>query len=407
MNACRCNDDAYGFRSRELRTSAMDTNDMTMPKPALTATRHSFRSVPLSGPGLLLGVVGAVVSPSATAVTHCVDTVAELRAALVTAGTNGADDDIRINTGVYAPTDGVSGSAFQYASSENFALTISGGWTNFIGPCDVRFNGAHSTIDGLDARRPLRINPGTGSGNMTVSHLTLINGNTTGEGGGLFIGTDAYTGSLMVDSMIIANNAADTRAGGISMRSSTRAELRNSVLYNNGAGIDFGAALFAIDEPAPTGIRMRLANNTIVANGCLPGAPTTCETGGVRFEGTAKVAAYNNAFHDNTGFDIHNLSAALDLAGNNLMLPVKGSPPNSIAQNITVAAPRFINSGPLFGRFELQENSPLRDAGSLEFLLPPDDIIDRDRIHGFTVDIGAYELDTFSFKHGFEDPPTP
>ena len=69
-----------------------------------------------------------LLGANAAAATYCVNDGSELRSALVAAGNNGANDEIRVATGTHEVNSGDT--AFAYTTNENFGLSIIGGYNS-------------------------------------------------------------------------------------------------------------------------------------------------------------------------------------------------------------------------------------------------------------------------------------
>ena len=110
--------------------------------------------------GLLFAVVLLaallVLFDRAQAAIFCVDTPSALQSALIEAATNNEDDTIQVVQGTYL----TPGNQFEYISQENFSITLLGG---FATGCQSRVLDPTNTIlDGQNANRVIRINPGCG-----------------------------------------------------------------------------------------------------------------------------------------------------------------------------------------------------------------------------------------------------
>lgn len=108
-----------------------------------------------------------LVSPLGWAGEFCVDTSAELQAALVAAAANGADDDLRIVQGSYLVDPAV------FPASEPFALTLSGGWNPQCTAAtrDVRL----TVLESTQADTAILVFK-SGTRNSVIRNLTLLKG---------------------------------------------------------------------------------------------------------------------------------------------------------------------------------------------------------------------------------------
>src|SRR3990170_3373900 len=129
---------------------------------------------------------------------------AELQDALDTAGGNGEDDTINIAAGAYD----TGGTTFTYtpppAVEENFALTIAGAGVGL------------TVLDGGGRDQVLSIDT-TGladdsNANINIMNLTIQNGNTNEDGGGLFVLTNSA--NITIENCEFSNNFAEDFGGG-------------------------------------------------------------------------------------------------------------------------------------------------------------------------------------------------
>jgi len=184
-------------------------------------------------------------APVGYAATFCVDTAAELRAAMTTASTNGADDVIRIKTGAYSGAHPVNATtAFLLGVQENFGLTLQGGWiTRLALDCGARLTDPTLTVlSGSNLRTVLLVIGIEGaSGALAVENLTLRDGNTAGRGAGLdLIGN--YAGNVRIEYVHFFSNAAGSFAGGASISTGGIIEVRNNLFRFNTCSNRFCAA---------------------------------------------------------------------------------------------------------------------------------------------------------------------
>ena len=138
------------------------------------------------------------LTPNLQAATFNVTTPAEFQTALATAQANGQDDTINVLAGTYN-----IGSTLTYDTVENFNLTLVGA-------------GASTTI--LDGGKLVQIMnlTGTGSGDISVSGLTLQNGRNGAVGGlgGALFANNSADGSITIDWCIVTNSTSVKNTGG-------------------------------------------------------------------------------------------------------------------------------------------------------------------------------------------------
>ena len=220
------------------------------------------------------------------------------------------------------------------------------------------------------------------SGSLTVNG-SLFSGNTndaTGnaeEGAGGFSLINFGNGIANVDfqSSIFENNSSEDGAGAINLYkiSSTTTDTVNieNCLLNGNSGGDFGGGIGLNGK-----IDLTLTNNTIADNSNI---------GIVLADG--KVAMQNNIVH-NPGTDNFQSTLAdenvVSLGGNLVGDATIDTYLNSVDQS---------GAGPLFeaGTYQLSQNSPAVDAGTLPDNSSATDLAGNDRIQGGCIDIGAYE----------------
>lgn len=164
--------------------------------------------------------------------TFYVNSSSQLRQALADAATNGENDTIILESGVYRVTDDGIGT-FSYQSSEEYNVTIMG-----------NSNYARKTIilDGANKYQILNIQnqkPFT----LYLKHLTIVNAKTYALGGGVHT-----NGQIFIEDCNISNNIANSAAG---FYTTSVALIKDSILANNkavgylgsgGAGGGFAAA---------------------------------------------------------------------------------------------------------------------------------------------------------------------
>ncbi|MEO6688500.1 MAG: hypothetical protein ABIS07_00910, partial [Dokdonella sp.] len=150
--------------------------------------------------GYIAAIALALAGGSAAAAEFCVTTSTELKQALMTAGSNGEADTIKIETGTYASTGGSA--AFAYTTSENSSLSLQGGWVSNPPALCVRQVQlpAATILSGSDARQVLKLSGAAGtSGGQSISNLTLRDGLSSQPGAGLsFGGGGGFLGNIVL-----------------------------------------------------------------------------------------------------------------------------------------------------------------------------------------------------------------
>jgi hypothetical protein len=324
--------------------------------------------------------INTVVVVSVQAETFCVSNSAELKTALNTARANGEDDTIQVVQGVYE----TMGSEFYYFTSENFDLSLLGGYKP--GCTNKVLNPKNTILDGQGSSRVINLFPANNtSGSIHFQGFTVRNGHATGfqRAGGLEIGGSVgHSGNVTVDHNIITDNHSEYIGSGISGGSDkgiTRVD--NNMIINNTSEIVHGGASLTSNGTA------YITNNTIAGNA----AP---QDGGLRLggSGTATFMMSNNIFYGNTASDLI-LDANNIVLVNNVIGTQKGTSGVGSSGNLNVN-PLFIGDGD----FHLKRGSPCIDAGDNQApLLSTHDfeghprILDGDGNGTASVDIGADE----------------
>ena len=138
------------------------------------------------------------LSTGVQAATFNVITPAQFRTALTTAQANGQDDTINVSAGTYNIA-----STLTYDTTQNFDLTLVGA-------------AASTTI--LDGGKSVQIMnlTGTGSGDISISGLTLKNGRNGAVGGlgGALFANNSADGAITIDRCIVTNSTSVKNTGG-------------------------------------------------------------------------------------------------------------------------------------------------------------------------------------------------
>lgn len=338
-------------------------------------------------PAALAALLLAMLPPAVRAATHCVDTPAELQAAINAAQANGEDDEIRIVNGSYEPSQ-----AFHFQSSEAFAIAFRGG---FEGACLIR-SGDPTTIDGGNERRGLMVI--NYNGDVTVEGLAFVRGlSTNNRGGGLRILTDV--GNVQVDSNTFIANRADDFGGAMAVYvASGSLHVRNNLAFGNSSA-NIGAFELLINEG-----NAHVVGNTIVANS----SEGDFMPGGLWIGGAGHFIVANNIVWNNLPdapgpFQADFLGAASHERHANDIGTVSSSSTGADVSSEFSVDPQFAPCGFLCFGFELERGSPLVDAGIDDPPggMTPTDLAGKPRTIGPHVDIGAYENDAL-FRDGFD-----
>ncbi|WP_028569128.1 right-handed parallel beta-helix repeat-containing protein [Salinispora tropica] len=149
--------------------------------------------------------------------------------------------------------------------------------------------GKNTTIERAATADPFRILTVDTGGNLTLNHLIITGGQTTSNGGGIFVRAG---GTLITNHSTIARNIAQTPGGGIANSGTTR--LAHSRVENNstnqlGGGVNNIGLLEAIKShidmnDATIGGGIYGSGNTVIKDGSISGNQATV-TGGLFLAG--------------------------------------------------------------------------------------------------------------------------
>lgn len=359
-----------------------------------TAVRH------LRPATLALALKVLAVSTPLAAASFCVSDSAELQNALDIAASNGADDTIRLRTGVYP----VPGGGFHYDSTEDRDLTLLGGHILFLGGCARTDKSPFATVlDGGGQERVLylKVNRGaggTGSPKLRVEGLKLYRGDggpaDAGVGLLVFVLPDTVFPVVEIVGNAILENDTSGVVGGVSIdvgNSSSVSVIGNLFVHNhgNGSGNALGIA-------GGAGLDAFVNHNTFVDNFGGNGVVSFLST-----EPSAAFWASNNLIWDNGGdYDFFlGVSGTVALVSNNYPRSANVNP--TLELDRYAFDPKFVNAAS--GNYDLKPDSPLAGLGAT----PPlggyltYDILGRSRVAGAYVDLGAYEIQVLT-SDGFE-----
>ena len=338
------------------------------------------------------------------AATFCVDTPAELTAALQTASSNGDNDEIRLKTGDF---DAPAPNGFTLSISESESTQISGGWSDFNNvPCVVRNNDPGSTsINGGDTHPLLRTTLAVGNleGHVVIRNLTLRNGRgPDGQNiGAVHLGLPPSNVRILIDRVLFLGNSAYGGAA-ISALGMRRLTVRNSVFQFNTVRENSGTVQVSAHRDDQ---RFFFVNNTMLNNTHLGKQSTRCSALDIQvpIDGTSpEILVVNNILWSNTDYDLClPIDEDVYLLNNNIQDQFRSALVEE--QNLSVPpqlAPQLLDFTPVPG-------SPMINAGRPAppgILDPPLDIEDDwsygnldinglvpGRVVGGVVDIGAAE----------------
>ncbi len=338
----------------------------------------------------------------------CVDTGAELQQALSIAQSNGEDDTIKIETGTYSLPGGAT--AFEYFSGQGDALSIEGGYSGGL-LCGRKRNIASLTVlSGGGAQQVMRLRA-WGDGTISVKNLSIRDGDSAADGGGLYIGDPGSTfmagfvGDVNVERVIFEFNHSGARGGALYVATNAGLVRVNGSLFAFNQCADNYCALLVESPNAPLAlpVQVYLGGNTLTVNRCSNGAPINCNMEAAGFEGPQHVRLYHNLFAFQSEYDLYayDPDTEVDLYYNNID-QVFGTLDDEVG-SMNIDDPLFIDV--LGDDFRLQSTSPMLNHGNAP--LPPTsiDLNGRTRIIGSAPDLGAYEFNPALFDDGFEEEP--
>ncbi|MCB1581719.1 MAG: hypothetical protein KDI92_01565 [Xanthomonadales bacterium] len=355
-----------------------------------------------------IAVIFAISWPfcfSAQAAEFCVTNSIELKNALTSSQNNSQSDVIKIVTGSYT-------GGFSYLGSEDFHLTISGGWSDFFGnPCGHQIHTPLDTIlDGNDTQRVMLIQAWAGS-NISISNMAIIDGDAyPASAGGLEIRShENYVGDVLVEKVAFVNNKGFFHSALATSRG-RKITVRNNIFAVNENITGNGTV-----EINDAGLGIYFNNNTIVLNTSL--ANDAGVNSGLRatlYEGAGLFVA-NNLFWDNDGhdvtfIDVDMITTESYLYNNNIDTYVGTI--HNVENNFT-AQPIFDNDIFLAPTIASQEVNNGRNSPLFVPVPPPfnmqwgvgiTDFNGNARIQDDKVDVGAIEVEPEEpiFKNGFE-----
>lgn len=361
---------------------------------------------------------GTGFGDACTSVT-CVASALELQAALTLAEQNGVTDLIKIVQGTYRKSDN-GNKPFAYASSEAHPVALVGGYTAGCGsrsedPRATIFDGQQNmtSVDGGVLR--LENYSQSEQGTLVLRGVTVTNGRTLSNGGGLY--ANAYGGEVRLVETIFSNNATAQYGwgGAFFVSGEGKLVLDRSTIVGNSSWTGGGAYFYGFDRG------LNLTGNAIIGN------TSNTHGGGIYLYGGGDLTLTSNTISGNTGLqsgtgggaylkwyaagkqgnfynniiwgnsaasyaDLRSLNHGALNAFNNDLDPAKVSSAFATSGGNLNADPLFVNLAA--GNYRLGAGSPLVDAGTNAAPgLPARDLDGEARILGAVVDIGADERD--------------
>jgi hypothetical protein len=293
---------------------------------------------------------------SAHAHTFCVGNEAELQDALTQSSDLGLHSGeanyilVRHKAGGYQTGNAPFVYSSSAAASASSYLWIEGSYRTNDTACtgQSRFDAALSVLDGHNATAVLEIhskfNP------VTVSFLTIQNGESTSDGAGLSINhLSSDTGRAFVITNIIRNNHTTAMAGGLyaAARDANTIDVAYNLIVGNSADQGDGAGRVSVNACGD------ISNNTVTQNTTsLDGG-----SGGLYFHSVGPCPSFisNNIFWNNTAYGLY-LASSFAVLGQNDYGTIGGSAPLNDVGNVSTN-PLFVDAAS--GNFHLSGNSPL------------------------------------------------
>jgi hypothetical protein len=359
-----------------------------MPRPPSLhpATRPRGRRA-----GLVIAATLATGAVPAAADIFCVATSAQFEGALIAAGLNGEDDQIRIRSGIY-PAPMVNG--FRYApvpggSDESSHLAISGGWS---GSACTRYGSlAHATVL-QGAFGPVLRLVAQGGGKYEISNLTITQGASGPGVGALDVRSDANQGPLVALERV--RFVGNEGFAALQIETDKSIQVIGSLFADNLLTVGGGGSAI-VRRTGTVGNAAIFILNTVTANAATHSGFFT----GLRFEnwGTDETVIVDNVFWGNQGGDVLLFGPIEPFSFNDFGV-VDGVWIGTA--NLSVD-PEFVS--PPAGDYRLRSGSPMIDSGvNTGLIYPPEwDLLGQARPLS-SYDRGAYEYHPPLFADGFE-----
>jgi len=331
----------------------------------------------------LLGLTAYCASAQANY--FCVTSATEFQQALTEASTgglyNGEDNYIDMVAGTYLTGAPSGNTAFHYASTASHYLSIRGANSP---ACNGQTDVALTTIlDGHHQTPVLSIT--SPNGNVSISALTLQNGESAAAGAGLQVNYNVTpSAAVTVTGSIIRNNHSSGLGGGLyALSGSYGTYVVGSVLSGNSSDTDFGAAFLAT-----YGTYLALYNVTAYGNN----ATSSATIGGVYVGGSATPLVSDSIFWNNTKYGLYLGAANAELYYNDYGT-LGGTQSPAVNNTPLSVSPLFVDAAN--GDFHLSAASPLLGIADTAIYQASDPDGHAIPTRG-KVDLGAYQDTIFS-----------
>jgi hypothetical protein len=364
-----------------------------------------------------IGLLAGLASSATDAATYCVTNVSELQPALSAAASSTADDEIRIQQGIYAASQQLI-----YNSPNTGWVFLTGGWIQAGGTnCAQQQKVASNTIltgSGVHQVLTMVFNP-PGSvpfgPRYGVQNLSIRDGYgdsaTFQRGGGLQMSSNVdIQVEFWLDNLIVANNSGYFGGGADIYLRRGLVRVVNSLFTDNASPTSAFAQMSAISlaGDGPNGV---LIANSTFANGSCPGNGSRGCGIGVTVGGGIRMDIINSLFFNNAISDVNIEGGASGGFGNGTAyadFSRIGAVSGTIgltATNALTGDPGFVD--PANQNFQLRDDSPFinRGLGTIPvYGYFGYDLSGSLRTRFGTLDPGAYENQTwdFIFANGFQ-----
>ena len=236
-----------------------------------------------------------------------------------------------------------------------------------------------------------------GDASPTLTNVSIIHNKTRlGQGGGFF--NDGRTVHAILKNMNVVGNESSLSGGGLCFISHLECnpQIANTVVSGNYANDGNGGGIYIStgfsDEGSAEPI---IINSTICGN--RVGIRDNKDGGGfvVLSDGVSRAKILNTVIWGNKGNEVHNFYAEGKLESANVITGsfIEGLndflPGNTDPKFLEPVSADFAPT--VDGDYQLTLESPLINKGTNGMVNTSFDLLDRARIHGGTVDIGAYE----------------
>lgn len=367
---------------------------------------------------LLLIILIVLFPASARAAVICVINGSQLKTALQTAANNGQPDQIRLKFGTYVHPDG---GTFTYkpVSGQDHNLEMSGGWSPTVtgGQCARQTAVNHALTTVITTANNVRLldiqPPEDSSMSVSISRLALVGGETnSGGGAGLrYYAQEGQGGMLRIENVAFIDNSGGSGAA-LSILNDGRTRVYNSLFHGN---LTSGGVVTLVT--VWNGGIAHVTNNTVINN-----LPTGGNNGAgleVWASGEARALVANNHLWGNSSRDLvlraHQGSQIIYRNNNYRHIHRVHDATSSLEGSNNISLQTTYVTG--MQGYVPAPGSPLINAGTQPPPLLPvpvpwqhswtvgtTDMLNRTRVLGPRVDIGAYEAPWVDaiFGNGFQ-----